>query len=201
MRLEQHLALRLKTYLLRGEIETLPSAWQWKVGGYAMRPVTLSESERERRLSRSTWLGQVPIRVPIQLLYNPRQLVSDTGIQAPVPALVKHLLSVFHEDAFLGYDLQLLASHDGGLSQLAREAERVASRRSRLSPLLSRLVGDAGYHARLVSHAEKALAWRFPDALDLDPRFASLTGFARFCATFPDWPPASFYGFDVGGKP
>lgn len=196
MRLEEHLRVRLAPYLRRGDLTALPSAWQWKVGGYAMRPVTLSESERERRLSRQTWLGQIPVRVPLQLLYNPRQLVSDTGIQEPVHALVKHLVSVFHEDAFLGYDLQLLASHEGGLAALAHQAERIASRASRLSPLLSRLVGDAGYHARLVAHAERALLWRFPDTLDLDPRFASLVGFARFCMTFPNWPPASFYGFD-----
>ena len=198
MRLEEHIAARLAPYLARGDLKTLPSAWQWKVGGYAMRPVTLSERERERGASRSTWLGQVPIRVPIQLLYNPRQLVSDTGIREPIHALVKHLLSVFHEDAFLGYDLQLLASHEDGLRLLARKAERLASGKSHLSPLFSRLVGDAGYHARLARHAERALGWEFPDLLDLDPRFASLTGFAHFCTTFPSWPPASFYGFDLG---
>lgn len=197
MRVEEHIAARLGFFARRGALDRLPSPWQLKVGWLAMLPITLSESERERALSRRTWMGQIPVRVPLQILYSPRQLVTDTGITQRADQIVRHLLSVFHEDAFLGYDLQLLRSHEGGLPLLCREASRVAAGETRWAPYLTRLVGGPGYHARLVSLAEAAERDAYPDPLDLDPRFASLVGFARFCCTMPDWPPRDFYGFDL----
>lgn len=197
MRMEDHIRARIGFFARRGALERLPTPWQLKVGWLAMLPVTLSESERERATSRRTWMGQVPIRVPLQVLYNPRQLVTDTGISQRADQVVKHLLSVYHEDAFLGYDLQLLESHEGGLALLAREAERVASGRTRWAPYLTHLVGGPGYHARLVELAEAAQRSESPDPRDIDPRFASLVGFARFCCSFPDWPEREFYSLDL----
>jgi hypothetical protein len=189
---------RIGFFVERGYLDRLPSPWQLKVGFVAMLPITLSESERERGQSRRTLMGQVPIRVPLQILYSPRQLFTDTGITQRKEQLVRHVLSVYHEDAFLGYDLQLLHSHDGGLALLRREAEKVALGRTAWASYLKRLVGGSGYHARLVELAEAAERFEYPDPLDLDPRFASLVGFARFCSEMPDWPDAEFYGFDFG---
>lgn len=197
MSLRDDIEARLGYWRDRGALEATPTPWQLKVGFVAMLPITLSESERERATSRRTWMGQVPVRVPLQVLYCPRQLLADTGLSQRADQIVRHVLSVFHEDAFLGYDLQLLASHAGGLARLAEEAERVARGRTRWAPFLTRLVGGAGYHAGLVTLAERAADGRFPDPLDLDPRFATLVGFARYCRSFPDWPPRSFYGFDL----
>ncbi|HEU4405824.1 MAG TPA: hypothetical protein VFS43_11210 [Polyangiaceae bacterium] len=188
---------RLSFFVARGELERAPTRWQLFAGWLAMLPVTLGESPRERAVSRRTWLGQVPIRAPLQALYCPRQAWVDTGLAAPADAIVKHLVSVFHEDAFLGYDLQLLASEPGGLDLLEREAERHARGRGLVSRGLRSMVGDPGYHARLAEHARRAMASAYP-ASDLDPRFASLVGFARFCLTLPAWPELSFYGFDLG---
>ena len=189
---------RLGGFVERGELEGLPSPWQVRAGWVVMLPVTLSESDRERAQSRRTWLGQVPLRVPLQVLYNPSQLLADTGIGRRPDQLVRHLLSVFHEPAFLGYDLQLLGSHPDGLAMLQREARRVVEGRSGWSPLLKRMVGGSDYHERLIGLATDAREGRLPDPLDLDLRFATLLGFARYCRSLPDWPAAEFYGLDLG---
>lgn len=197
MRTEDHIRARIGFFVEHGYLERVPSPWQLRVGWLAMLPITLSESARERARSRSTLMGQVPVRVPLQLLYNPRQLVTDTGITQRADQIVRHVLSVYHEDAFLGYDLQLLQSHPGGLALLRREASKVAEGTTRWAPYLRRLTGWPGYHARLVELAEAAERFEYPDPLDLDRRFTSLVGFAELCCSMPDWPPRSFYGFDL----
>lgn len=188
---------RLGFFVRHGSLQRIPTPWQVKVGWAAMLPVTLSESDRERERSRRTFLGQVPIRAPLQVLYSPRQLLVDTGISGQPRHIVRHLLSVYHEDAFLGYDLQLLQSHPDGLALLREEALKVVEGRTRWAPLLRELVGWPGYHARLVELARDAEHFRYPDPLDVDPRFATLVGFARFCDTLPAWPAREFYGFDL----
>jgi 1-acyl-sn-glycerol-3-phosphate acyltransferase len=192
------IAERLGFFVKAGRLEELPTPWQVKVGWLAMLPITLSESERERARSRSTVMGQVPIRVPLQILYNPRQIAPDTGIRQGPEQIVRHLLSVYHEDAFLGYDLQLLQSHPEGLRRLRDEAAKVVDGRTLWAPYLKQLCGWPGYHARLVELGEAAERFQYPDPLDVDPRFASLVGFAKFCCTMPKWPARGFYGFDLG---
>lgn len=187
---------RLGWFVRAGRLERVPSPWQLRIGTVVMLPITLSESERERARSRSTMAGQVPIRVPLQLLYSPRQLRSSSGIELAARDIVRHLLCVYHEDAFLGYDLQLLESHVGGLELLESEATRVVEGRNRISPVLQRVVGWPGYHAGLALLAARARACEYPDPLDLDPRFCTLLGFARFCCSLPDWPGREFYWFE-----
>lgn len=197
MALQQHIEDRIGFFVKHGLLERLPSPWQVRIGGAVMLPITLSESERERQRSRSTWIGQIPLRVPLQLLYSPHQLLADTGLSLAPKHIVKHLLCVYHEDAFLGYDLQLLHSHERGLELLEREAQRVVEGSNPLTPVLRKVVGWPGYHARLVELAAAARRFDYPDPLDLDRRFCSLIGFAQFCCTLPDWPDRDFYGFDL----
>jgi hypothetical protein len=194
---ERQIRERVGFFLDRGYLDRLPTPWQIKVGWLAMLPVTLGESARERERSRNTLMGQVPIRVPLQILYNPRQILVETGISLRADQVVRHVLSVYHEDAFLGYDLQLLHSHPGGLALLREEASRVVEGRTRWAGYLKRLVSWPGYHRRLCELAEAAERFEYPDPLDVDPRFASLVGFARFCCQMPDWPERGFYGFEL----
>jgi hypothetical protein len=199
----QHLDERLGFFVRHGHLDRIPTPWQVKAGFLVMLPITLGESDRERERSRRTWLGQVPIRVPLQLLYSPRQLMTDTGLTQSPEQLVRHLLCVYHEDAFLGYDLQLLHSHEGGLALLRDEAKKVVDGHRGWAPILRNLVAWPGYHRRLIELAEAAERFEYPDPLDLDPRFATLVGFAKFCLTLPNWPERSFYGFDLkrlGGR-
>jgi hypothetical protein len=186
---------RIGWFVRAGRLERVPTPWQVRMGTAVMMPITFSESERERARSRSTFAGQVPVRVPLQVLYAPRQVLSSSGLELRARDIVRHLLCVYHEDAFLGYDLQLLESHVGGLELLEREAAGVVDRSNALTPLLERVVGWPGYHARLVELARQARDGEYPDPLDLDPRFCTLLGFAQFCCSLPDWPGREFYWF------
>ena len=194
---EQDIQDRIGFFVKHGYTDRLPSPWQIKVGCLAMLPVTLSESERERERSRSTLMGQVPIRVPLQILYNPRQILPDTGLTHRPEQLVRHVLSVYHEDAFLGYDLQLLQSHPRGLALLREEAAKVVEGKTLWAPYLRQLVGWPGYHEELIRLADAAERFEYPDPLDVDPRFASLVGFSEFCCSMPDWPERGFYDFEL----
>jgi hypothetical protein len=194
---EQDIQERIGFFVKHGYLERLPTPWQVKVGWLASLPVFLSESHRERERSRTTWMGQVPIRVPLQLLYNPRQVLPETGLTLSPKQIIRHVMSVYHEDAFLGYDLQLLHSHPGGLALLREEATKVVEGKTLWATYLRQLVAWPGYHARLVELAEAAERFEYPDPLDVDPRFATLVSFAGFCVSMPDWPERGFYGFEL----
>lgn len=190
---------RIAHWVERGAVPRAPSRWQIAVGWLAQMPFYLGETELERAASRRTALGQVPVRVPLQAAYAPGQVWLGTGLAERGDTIVRHLLSVFHEDGLLAYDLQLLAADPKALEDLARRADRVATGDDRWSRLLVPLVGGAGYHERLARRARESAAGCFP-AGDCDPRFASLVGFLRFCLELPAWPPPSFYGFQRGPR-
>ncbi len=187
---------RITHWVVRGDVPRAPTRWQIAVGWLAQMPVYLAETDLERATSRRTLLGQVPLRAPLQALYVPQQVWLGTGLAETQETIVRHLLSVLHEDGLLAYDLQLLAADPGALEALASRASAVAEGRDRWSRLLIPLVGGAGYHRRLAARAREAAAGAFPTG-DCDPRFASLVGFLRFCLDLPGWPPPSHYGFDA----
>jgi hypothetical protein len=91
------------------------------------------------------------------------------GLRCTPQTLVKHLLSAFHEDGVIAYDLQLLQSHEGGLAQLEDAAGRVADGSHPLASVLARIAG--GYHVDYPA--------------DLHPHFSSLISFGRYCLTLP----------------
>jgi hypothetical protein len=189
---------RIAYWVDAGRVARAPTRWQLAVGWLAQLPVYLSETELERAASRRTRLGQVPVRAPLQALYAPGQAWLGTGLAEPTETVVRHLLSVFHEDGLLAYDLQLLAADPDGLATLERRARAVAEGTDRWSRLLVPLVGGDGYHQRLAQRAAEARAGDFPGG-DTDARFASLVGFLGFCLSMPDWPPLAFYGFEASG--
>jgi hypothetical protein len=86
------LEARIGYFVKKGLAARVPSLWQVRVGWLAMLPITLSESDRERVRSRSTFMGQVPVRVPLQLLYHPAQGLADTGLTRDAKHVVRHLL-------------------------------------------------------------------------------------------------------------
>lgn len=196
MKMEEHICERLGFFMRHGYIDRLPTPWQVAVGWVVMLPITLSESDRERERSRHTLMGQIPVRVPLQILYNPRQLIVDTGITQEPEYIVRHVISVYHEDAFLGYDLQLLQSHPRGLEILREEARKVVEGRTIWSSYLRKLVGWPGYHEGLIRLADAAERFEYPDPLDLDQRFTSLVGFSKYCCSLPTWPEDGFYDFE-----
>ena len=186
---------RLQFFVDRGMLRAIPSRWQLRAGCVVMLPFVLNETEVERRTNRRTLLGQVPLRVPLQILFSPAQAIVGTGLDERCDAIVRHLLSSFHDDAVITYDLQLLQTHPNGLQRLAEAAESVATGRHLLAWPLTQMVGGPGYHAHLIELAAAACEYRYPQEC-ADPRFSSLVGFAEYCLTLPDWPGDGFYGFD-----
>jgi hypothetical protein len=189
---------RLQFFVDQRLLPRIPSAWQVAIGSLTMLPVVYGESDGKRARNRRTLLGQIPVRAPLQLLYCPQQAIVGTGLFASRETVLRHVLSVFHEDAMLTYDLQLLQTHEGGLAELERRARRVARNDTLTARFLTGMVGGAGYHDRIAQLASAASRFEYP-APPLhhpDGRFASLVGFASYCLSLPDWPEPEFYGFD-----
>jgi hypothetical protein len=176
---------RLQFFVDHGMLEAVPTRWQLAMGSLAMMPYALNETENERETSRRTLLGQVPVRVPLQVIYCPRQAIPGAGMSATKDTIVRHLISAYHDVRVLTYDLQMLQAISG-LDHLERRALDVVHGRDRWAPLLTRMCGGAEYHARLAELAPRAARFDYPKE-QADPRFSSLVGFARFCLTFPRW--------------
>lgn len=187
---------RLNFFVERRLIPRVPSSWQLAVGSLTMMPVVYGESDGKRARNRRTLLGQIPVRASLQMLYCPQQVLVGTGLLATRETVIRHVLSVFHEDSMLTYDLQLLQTHQGGLAELQERARTVARNDTLMARLLAGMVGGRGYHARVVELARAAERFEYPDEPP-DSRFGTLVGFARYCLTLPDWPSVGFYGFDL----
>jgi hypothetical protein len=172
---------RFEFFVAQGLLEAIPDARQLAAGTVAMFSFAFNETPVERAANRKSRWGYIPLRVPLQLLYCPQQAIVWNGLMASSRTLVRHLLSSFHEDGVIAYDLQLIQSHAGGLAQLQEAASGVAAGTHRFARMLAAIAG--GYHAHLADLARAAQRFEYP--ADLDPRFSSLLGFARYCAALP----------------
>ncbi|MDY7225588.1 hypothetical protein [Hyalangium rubrum] len=172
---------RFEFFVTHGLLESVPHPRQIETATVEMMPFAFNETPIEYAANRTSIWGHIPLRVPLQLLYCPQQAIVWNGLLATPHTLVKHLLSAFHEDGVIAYDLQLLQSHPGGLELLERSAEEVASGEHPLAPMLSAIAG--GYHAHLAELARAARRFEYP--ADLDPRFSSFVGFSRYCLQLP----------------
>lgn len=172
---------RFAFFVAQGLLEAVPHPSQVKAATLEMLPFAFNETPIEQAANRRSLWGYIPLRVPLQLLYCPQQAIVWNGLLASPHVLIKHLLSSFHEDGVIAYDLQLLQSYPGGLEALERAAEEVASGEDPLSPMLLAIAG--GYHAHLAELARAARRFEYPP--DLHPRFSSLVGFGRYCLQLP----------------
>lgn len=172
---------RFEFFVAQGLLEAVPHPAQVKAATLEMLPFAFNETPIEHAANRRSLWGHIPLRVPLQLLYCPQQVIVWNGLLASPHVLIKHLLSSFHEDGVIAYDLQLLQSYPGGLEALERAAGEVASGEDPLAPMLSAIAG--GYHAHLAELARAAHRFEYPP--DLHPRFSSLVGFGRYCLQLP----------------
>jgi hypothetical protein len=143
-----------------------------------MLPFAANETPIEYAANRKSVLGHLPLRLPLQLAYCPQQFVVWNGLRQRPQSLVKHLLSAFHEDGVIAYDLQLIQSH-GALRDLERAADDVAARRRPFSGMLAAIAGD--YHAHLAELARRAARFDYP--CGIHPHFSSFVAFGRFALT------------------
>lgn len=172
---------RFEYFVASGHLPGGPTAHQLTQATVEMMPFAFNETPVEYAANRTSVWGRIPLRVPLQLLYCPQQAIVWNGLLATLATHVKHLLSAFHEDGVIAYDLQLIQSHPGGLDRLETEATRVAQGRHPLSGLLRNIAG--GYHAHLAELARRARRYDYPK--DLHPHFSSFIGFGAYCLTLP----------------
>jgi hypothetical protein len=172
---------RFGFFVEHGLLEAVPHPRQVRAATLEMLPFAFNETPIEHAANRRSLWGSIPLRVPLQLFYCPQQAIVWNGLLATPHTLVKHLLSSFHEDGVIAYDLQLLQSHPGGLELLERAAEEVASGEDPLAPMLSAIAG--GYHAHLAGLARAARRFEYPR--DLHPHFSSLIAFGKHSLQLP----------------
>jgi hypothetical protein len=173
---------RFLYFVASGHLPGVPNAHQLTRATVQMMPFAFNETPVEYEANRTSVWGRIPLRVPLQLVWCPQQAIVWNGLLTSVNTQVKHLLSAFHEDGVIAYDLQLLQSHEGGLDRLEAEATRVAQGAHPLSGVLRSIAG--GYHAHLADLARRARQFDYPQ--DLHPHFSSLIGFGRYCLTLPE---------------
>jgi hypothetical protein len=124
---------------------------------------------------------------------GPATMLDPIGLFAPRDALVHHVLQTFHRHPV--YDLVLLRAHDGGVEEMARQAQQILDGRHPHQRALTSLVEDGAYHARLPSEiaafeaAPRAPARPIPAGLVDDSelmlamdQFKDVGGFARYAA-------------------
>jgi hypothetical protein len=172
---------RFEFFVAHGILDAVPHPRQVMLATIEMMPFAFNETPVERAANRQSLWGYVPLRVPLQLLYCPQQAIVWNGLLATPSTLVRHLVSAFHEDGVIAYDLQLLQSYPDGLELLQRSSEEIASGEEPLAFMLSAIAG--GYHAHLAELARAARRFEYP--ADLHPHFSSLIGFGRYCLQLP----------------
>jgi hypothetical protein len=82
-----------------------------------------------------------------RFLSGPATMLDPIGLFSPRDAIVEHVLQTFHRHPV--YDLVLLRAHEGGVEEMKRQADALAAGRHPKQRLLTSLVEDGSYHARL----------------------------------------------------
>ena len=82
-----------------------------------------------------------------RFISGPATMLDPIGLFSPRDAIVEHVLQTFHRHPL--YDLVLLRAHEGGLEEMARQAQQVAAGTHPHQRALTSLIEDGSYHARL----------------------------------------------------
>src|SRR4029453_11606909 len=79
-----------------------------------------------------------------RLLAGPATMLDPVGLFSPRQTIIHHVLQTFHRHPV--YDLVLLEAHEGGLEQMAAEADAVLAGRHPHQRALTSLIEDGAYH-------------------------------------------------------
>jgi hypothetical protein len=128
-----------------------------------------------------------------RLLAGPATMLDPIGLFSPRDAIVEHVLQTFHRHPV--YDLVLLRAHEGGVEEMARQADQLAAGKHPHQRALASLIEDGAYHARLprdiaaFAADPNAPARPLPEGLVADPelmlamdQFKDIGGFARYAS-------------------
>jgi hypothetical protein len=173
-----------------GQIDALPTVPQLLVAGRDQ--MIVSAAEETRLFYRSQGIPWVFHNLR-RFLSGPATMLDPIGLFSPRDALVEHVLQTFHRHPV--YDLQLLSAHEGGVEEMARQAQALLAGTHPHGRALTSLIEDGSYHARLPAEiaafeADPHVSARLiPSGLVGDPhlmmamdQFKDLRGFARYAS-------------------
>jgi hypothetical protein len=181
---------RLERLRALGHIDVIPTVPQLLVAGRDQ--MIVSAAEETKIFYRSQGIPWVFHNVR-RFLSGPATMLDPIGLFAPRDALIEHVLQTFHRHPV--YDLQLLAAHERGVEEMARQARQVLDGTHPHQRALGSLIEDGAYHARLPSdiaafEADPHVPARaIPGGLVRDPhlmlamdQFKDVRGYARYAS-------------------
>ena len=188
----KNLSTRLRPFLERGLIDSVPSRWQLIVGEVEMAPyVVLPDAGDELRYEGARF-GHPLARTPIVLSQiGWEHFRIGHGLDASLRALTRHCGFVFHEGMPV-YDLQLVQTHPNGLKHLRRAFDAIessSSLRARKDRLMSAWVipNASAYRQRYLEpdgFIDRAARFEYPAPVDfLRPEFFSVANFCNYCSS------------------
>jgi hypothetical protein len=186
--------LRLERLRALGHIDRVPSVPQVLLA--ARDQIIVSASEETKLFYRSQGIPWVFHNLR-RFLAGPATMLDPVGVFSPRQTIIHHVLQTFHRHPV--YDLVLLEAHEGGLAEIAAEADAVLAGRHPHQRALTSLIEDGAYHRRLPDEiarfrADPHMPARpIPAGLVTDPalmlgmdQFKDLRGFTNYAARLPD---------------
>jgi hypothetical protein len=181
---------RLERLRALGHVDTIPTVAQLLVAGRDQMIVGAAAETKIFYKSQSIpWIFHNLRR----FLAGPATMLDPIGLFSPRDAIVEHVLQTFHRHPV--YDLVLLRAHEGGVEEMARQADQLVAGTHPHQRALGSLIEDGAYHARL-PHDIAAFAANpneparpLPDGLVADrelmlamDQFKDIGGFARYAS-------------------
>src|SRR5579871_2225369 len=181
---------RLERLRALGHVDAVPTIGQLLVAGRDQMMVGAAEETKIfYRAQGIPWIFHNLRR----FLSGPATMLDPVGFFSPRQAIVEHVLQTFHRHPV--YDLVLLRAHDGGVEEMARQAQQILDGSHPHQRALTSLIEDGAYHARLPAdiarfeEATRAPARPIPTGLVDDPelmlamdQFKDVAGFVRYAS-------------------
>lgn len=202
---------RVEWYLERlyehGRIDAKPNLWQVTMGvaymvhRMVLRPATIGLDESPVR---NTWRAQMwqyrPLRFPFLLWQKAIDPIDLTGLSGSMERKHSHLVGAYHPGDNALYDLECMTCDAEALEKLRKDVVEIIKGQTARARFLQDLTVYDGYHSRLLSLIERAIAGDFAPAKGKeDHPDTTLRGFLHWCAAQPDSPEATIHAL-VRGK-
>jgi hypothetical protein len=184
---------RLQRLRALGHVDAVPTLAQLLVAGRDQ--IMIGASAETKIFYRSQGIPWVFHNLR-RFLAGPATMLDPVGLFSPRDAIVEHVLQTFHRHPI--YDLVLLRAHEGGVEEMARQADQIAAGTHPRQRALASLIEDGSYHARLpreiaAIRADPHQAARpIPAGLVDDPeimramdQFKDIRGFTSYAARLP----------------
>jgi hypothetical protein len=173
-----------------GHIDAVPTLSQMLVAGRDQ--IMVSASDETKIFYRSQGIPWIFHNVR-RFISGPATMLDPIGLFSPRDTIVHHVLQTFHRHPL--YDLVLLRAYDGGLEEMARQAEQIHAGTHPHQQAFTSLIEDGSYHERLPREIAEVRADPFIAARPIPPdlvddaqmmlamdQFKDIRGFTSYAA-------------------